>query len=80
MTDVDGAFAVLFSHASTRVYEDLVDFQRFTTRQAARELGERIARVQGVEYEVMERIDGQWRSKKGELPVEVIRRRWQVPT
>lgn len=70
-------FCVLFSHASTAVYPDLVDPERFTSRTAAHELGQRIARVQGIEYEVMERIDGQWRSTKGELPIEVIRRRWR---
>ncbi|SKX80979.1 Uncharacterised protein [Mycobacteroides abscessus subsp. bolletii] len=70
--------AVLFSHGSSMVYEELVTPERFTCRVPAETFAQRIARIQGVEYEVMELVGGRWQSRKGETPVDVIRRRWQV--
>lgn len=69
--------AVLFSHASSMVYEDLVSPERFTRRLPASSFAGRIARIQGVEFEIMELVGGQWKSRTGETSVEVIRRRWQ---
>ncbi|WP_100459424.1 hypothetical protein [Mycobacteroides abscessus] len=70
--------AVLFSHASSMVYEELVTPERFTCRVPAATFAQRIARIQGVEYEVMELVGGRWQSRRGESPVEVIRRRWRA--
>ncbi|MCC9181051.1 MULTISPECIES: hypothetical protein [Mycolicibacterium] len=72
-----GKFAVLFSHASSAVYDELVTTHRFSSDVGARVFGDKIAYVQGVEYEVMELTADGWRSARGESPVEVIRRRWQ---
>lgn len=70
--------AVLFSHASSMVYEELVTPERFTCRLPAQSFAQRIARIQGVEYEVMELVGVRWQSRSGESPVDVIRRRWQA--
>lgn len=70
--------AVLFSHASSIVYEELVTPERFTCRLPAQSFAQRIARIQGVEYEVMELVGVRWQSRSGESPVDVIRRRWQA--
>ncbi|SKN09531.1 Uncharacterised protein [Mycobacteroides abscessus subsp. massiliense] len=70
--------AVLFSHASSMVYEELVTPERFTCRVPAATFAQRIARIQGVQYEVMELVGGRWQSRRGESPVEVIRRRWRA--
>jgi len=70
-------YAVLFSHASTLVYEDYIGPQRFANVIDASTFGERIKNVQGVEYEVMKKIgDGEWLSPRGETALQVIRRRW----
>lgn len=70
--------AVLFSHASSMVYEESIDPARFTCRLPALSYAQRIARIQGVEYEVVELVGGRWQSRSGESPVDVIRRRWQA--
>lgn len=76
-TDSQGEFTVLFSHASSMVYADLVAPDRFTSRSEADEYGKYILRAQaGLQYEVMEKISGEWRSTLNELAVDVIRRRW----
>ncbi|SIB66623.1 hypothetical protein [Mycobacteroides abscessus] len=69
--------AVLFSHASSIVFEDLVSSERFTCRLPASSFAGRIARIQGVEFEIMELVGGRWKSRTGETSVGVIRRRWQ---
>ncbi|GAB5000422.1 MULTISPECIES: hypothetical protein [Mycobacterium] len=71
-------FAILFSHASTAVWPELVSDERFADRIDAAEFGQSIVQVQGVEYEIMEKIEGQWRSGRGESPQDVIRRRWSA--
>lgn len=69
-------FRVLFSHASERVYEDLMHPEVFDHAVDASNFGESIRRAQGVEYELMRDTEQGWLSRKGETPVEVIRRRW----
>ena len=69
-------YRVLFSHASTQVYEDLMDPQVFDTAIEAEAFAQDIWRVQGVGCELMRETDRGWLSRKGETPTEVIRRKW----
>ena len=70
-------YTVLFSAASEAVYgPDLVSHERYGHAADAFELGERVKRVSGLEYEVMHLTDNGWRSANGQSAIEVIRARW----
>lgn len=70
------SFRVLFSHASNQVYEDLMHPEVFEFEIDACGFATSIRQAQGVEFEIMRETDQGWLSRKGEKPVEVIRRRW----
>lgn len=70
-------YAVLLSAASEMVYgPELVCPEIYSHAIDAGAAGQRIRNTSGLEFEVMRKVDGQWRNARGETPVQVIRRRW----
>lgn len=70
-------YAVLYSHASSRVWEEMVAPTRYASSAEASSAGFDVARVQGVKFEVMHLDDeGVWRDRRGRDAVTVIREEW----